>query len=61
MSGPPGSGVLCKNEGRSMQSDRSLTAISTKNRESENSSTKEKRKTDFQSKWMSENGWKISN
>lgn len=42
MSGPLGSGVLCKDEGRSMQSDRSLTAISMKNRESENSSTKEK-------------------
>lgn len=31
MSGPLGSGVLRKDEGRSLQSDRSLTAISMKN------------------------------
>ena len=56
MSGPLGSGVLCKDEGRSMQSDRSLTAISMKNRESENSSTKEKEE-DWFSKQMDEWEW----
>lgn len=54
MSGPPGSGVLCKDEGRRMQSDRSLTAISMKNRESETSSTKEKKKKNSSTKQMDE-------